>query len=121
MALTMFLSLSVGCATMSSSDSSASSPGDKSQLTVSVTSPPPAERAEDAHAAAPGFGFIWVAGYWDYLDGNYIWREGRWMQGKADYEYVRARYEHDAQGWVFHRPHWKRRHASVSMQQAAAR
>jgi hypothetical protein len=43
------------------------------------------------------------------------------MQGKADYEYVRARYEHDAQGWVFHRPHWKRRHTMTSMQEAAAR
>jgi hypothetical protein len=50
-----------------------------------------------------------VAGYWDYLDGNYVWRSGRWLQGKADYEYVRARYEVVGQAWVFHRPHWKRR------------
>ena len=123
MALTIFLSLAVGgCATMSSGSTSSDSSGDKSQLTMTVASPPPPEKAEDARPTAPGFGFIWVAGYWDYLDGNYIWRDGRWMQGKADYEYVRARYEHEAQGgWVFHRPHWKRRHASTSMQQAAAK
>ena len=120
MALTMFLSLvGAGCATMASSSSSEGAT-DKSQLTVAVTSPPPAERAEDSKPAAPGFGFIWVAGYWDYLDGNYIWREGRWMQGKADYEYVRARYEHEPQGWVFHRPHWKRRRVGGSSTQQAA-
>ena len=67
-------------------------------------------RAEAAHLGrsrlpAP----IWVAGYWDYLDGNYIWRDSRWVQGKPDYEYVRARYEYDGQAWTFHRPHWKRR------------
>ncbi len=121
MALTMFLALSAaGCATMSSSSSSPESVNDK--LTIAVKSAPPTDKAEDAKPTAPGFGFIWVAGYWDYLDGNYIWRDGRWMQGKADYEYVRARYEHDGQGWVFHRPHWKRRHAgNTSMQQAAAK
>jgi WXXGXW repeat (2 copies) len=117
--LTMFLALSGGCATFSAS-SSTDAAGDKNALTMSVASPPPAEKAESDKPAAPGFGYIWVAGYWDYLDGNYIWRDGRWMQGKADYEYVRARYEHDAQGWVFHRPHWKRRHAGTSTQQAAA-
>jgi len=68
------------------------------------------ERSEGDKPAAPGYGYIWVAGYWDYLDGNYIWRSGHWMQGKSDYEYVRARYEYDGKTWVFHRPHWKRRH-----------
>jgi hypothetical protein len=99
-----------GCGTLSSSSGSSSNSGDnKSQIDVSVNSAPPAEKAEGAHPAAPGFGYIWVAGYWDYLDGNYIWRDGRWVQGKPDYEYVRARYEYDGKAWTFHRPHWKRR------------
>jgi hypothetical protein len=107
--LALFLALS-SCATMSSSSGGTS--GDpQSQLTVPVSSPPPAEKSEGERPAAPGFGYIWVGGYWDYLDGNYIWRPGRWMQGKQDYEYVRARYEFDGKAWVFHRPHWKRRHA----------
>ena len=81
----------------------------KNQIDVPVNSPPPAEKTEGARPAAPGYGYIWVGGYWDYLDGNYIWRDGRWVQGKPDYEYVRARYEYDGKAWVFHRPHWKRR------------
>jgi hypothetical protein len=79
-------------------------------LTVQVNQQPPAEKTEEK-TSAPGFGYIWVAGYWDYLDGNYVWRPGRWVQGKPDYEYVRARYEYDGKTWVFHRPHWKKRKA----------
>jgi hypothetical protein len=97
-----------GCGTLSSSSGNPS--GDaKNQIDVAVASPPPAEKGEANKPAAPGFGYIWVAGYWDYLDGNYIWRDGRWVQGKPDYEYVRARYDNDGKSWVFHRPHWKRR------------
>jgi hypothetical protein len=111
-ALVVMLGFGGGCATLSSSSGSAS--GDtKNQIDVPVQSPPPPEKAEAARPAAPGFGYIWVGGYWDYLDGNYIWRDGRWVQGKPDYEYVRARYDNDAgKGWVFHRPHWKKRQHS---------
>jgi len=102
-----------GCATFSGGSQNPS--GDaKNQVTVQVNSAPPAEKSEGAKPAAPGFGYIWVAGYWDYLDGNYIWRDGRWVQGKQDYEYVRARYEFDGKAWLFHRPHWKRRATTVT-------
>ena len=106
--LSLFLALS-GCATLSSTGTN-SAANDPNQLTVPVSAQPPVERSEGDKPAAPAYGYIWVAGYWDYLDGNYIWRSGHWMQGKADYEYVRARYEFDGKTWVFHRPHWKRRH-----------
>ena len=95
-----------GCATLSGSPGAA---GDGNEIDISVSSAPPPEKAEGTRPAAPGYGYIWVGGYWDYLDGNYIWTDGRWVQGKPDYEYVRARYEYDGKAWVFHRPHWKRR------------
>jgi hypothetical protein len=93
---------------------------------VQVREQPPVEKTEDARPAAPGFGYIWVAGYWDYLDGNYIWREGRWVQGRPEYEYVRATYQYDqaARAWVFHRPHWRKRKGdapAASAQKAAPR
>ena len=103
------------CGTLSSSSSGNPSGDAKNQIDVPVKSAPPAEKAETNKPAAPGFGYIWVAGYWDYLDGNYIWRDGRWVQGKQDYEYVRARYDFDGKAWVFHRPHWKKRqHAEAA-------
>ena len=105
LALALYLSMA-GCAALSSGNSGSGDPNQ--QLTIPVSSAPPADKAEESRPAAPGYGYIWVAGYWDYLDGNYIWRDGRWVQGKPDYEYVRARYEYDGKAWVFHRPHWKR-------------
>jgi hypothetical protein len=116
-ALSLLLAASAvsGCATLSGSSSGQSSGSDaKNQVTVQVNSAPPPEKAEASRPTAPGFGYIWVAGYWDYLDGNYIWRDGRWVQGKQDYEYVRARYEYDGKAWLFHRPHWKKRATKVS-------
>jgi hypothetical protein len=107
--LALAFAASTGCSVISS-DTSANDT--KNALTVQVAKAPPQEKEEaKEHPASPGFGFIWVGGYWDYLDGNYVWRDGRWVQGKPDYEYVRARYEFDGKSWVFHRPHWKKRHS----------
>jgi hypothetical protein len=97
-----------GCSVVSSDTSSGNA---ANALTIQVKAQPPEDKVEDK-TAPPGFGYIWVAGYWDYLDGNYVWRPGRWVAGKPDYEYVRARYEFSGGTWVFHRPHWKRRHAA---------
>jgi hypothetical protein len=110
--LALAFTLSTGCSVISS-DTSAGS--DKNALTLTVREAPPAEKEEAKdHPSAPGFGYIWVAGYWDYLDGNYVWRDGRWVLAKPDYEYVRARYEFDGKAWLFHRPHWKKRHAEAA-------
>lgn len=100
-----------GCAILSSSSSST---GDANKVTIEVAAAPPAEKIEkvETRPASPGYGYIWVNGYWDYLDGNYVWRNGRWTQARPDYEYVRARYEYDGKTWLFHRPHWKRRRAA---------
>src|SRR6476620_6953552 len=97
--LALAFTVTSGCAVLSS-DSSA---GDtRNAITVQVREQPPAEKVTDLkdRPSAPGFGYIWVAGYWDYLEGVYVWREGRWVQGKAEYEYIRARYEFDGKGWV---------------------
>ena len=77
---------------------------------VLVPQPPPPEKSE-SKSVAPGFGYIWVAGHWDFVEGIYVWKAGRWLQGKPGYEYVRARCDYDGaqKSWVFRRSHWKRR------------
>jgi hypothetical protein len=107
--LVLAFAASSGCAVISSDTKSGDA---QTTLTVQVREQPPAEKEADPKEkpAAPGYGYIWVAGYWDYLDGVYVWRDGRWVPGKPAYEYVRARYEFDGKSWVFHRPHWKKRH-----------
>lgn len=106
---------SAGCSIISSDTSAGEA---QNALTVQVREAPPPDKTDVDKPQAPGYGYIWVAGYWDYLDGNYLWREGRWMQGKQDYEYVRARYEQSNGAWVFHRPHWKKRHGEASAAQS---
>lgn len=117
--LSLVVLLTSGCAILSSSSSSS---GDANKVTIEVSAAPPPEKIEkaDARPASPGYGYIWVNGYWDYLDGNYVWRSGRWTQARQDYEYIRARYEYDGKTWLFHRPHWKRRRAAESAAPAPA-
>lgn len=102
-ALTMFGCASTGAPQPASSSTAAS-------LVVALPSAPPEPRAE-TRPDSPGAGHFWVAGYWDYLGGSFIWREGRWVPARANYEYVRARHEWNGTSWVLHVPHWKKHRA----------
>jgi hypothetical protein len=116
-AIALSLSLSaVGCAAVSADTSKTSSPSQV--MVLEVPNPPPDPKAEEK-TPCPGPGHIWVAGYWDYIGGHHVWRAGRWVEGKAGYEYVRARYEWDGRAWQFHVPHWHRRPASATTPQMA--
>ena len=42
-----------------------------------ATTPPPPIRVEQ-RGVAPGFGFVWIDGYWGYNGGRYAWVPGRW-------------------------------------------
>jgi len=105
-----------GCAAVTADTTQTSSP--TQVMVVEVPNAPPDVKAEQK-AECPGPGYIWVAGYWDYIGGHHVWRDGRWVQGKAGYEYVRARYEFDGHQWQFHIPHWHRRPASTMTPQMA--
>jgi hypothetical protein len=94
------------CGVISSDSSSANT---QNALTVEVSSAPPADNEEGDRPAKPDGPFIWVNGYWENMGGNYVWRDGRWVQARPQYEYVRARYEFNGKSWLFHRPHWRKR------------
>lgn len=104
----------VGCAAVTTQTSSTTP-----TLVMTVPNPPP-DPKEEEKPASPGPGYIWVAGYWDYIGGHHVWREGRWMQSKPNYEYVRARYAYDGHSWQFYVPHWHHRAVSTSSTQMAA-
>ena len=109
---------SFGCAAVSS-DTSKTSAASQS-LVVEVPGPPPPAKSE-VKTSCPGAGHIWVAGYWDWIGGHHVWRDGRWVQGMAGYEYIRARYEWDGKAWQFHVPHWHRRAVTSTATQVAQR
>jgi hypothetical protein len=112
-----FSLFAVGCAAVSADTSKTSAP--TRVLVVEVPNAPPDPKAE-VKTPCPAPGHIWVAGYWDYIDGHHVWRDGRWVEGKLGYEYIRARYEWDGKAWQFHVPHWHKRTVSTPTQMAQA-
>ena len=56
-----------------------------------VQSPPPALQVETV--PAPVTGQVWVPGYYDYRDGQYVWSAGRYEPDRPGYVYVAPRYE----------------------------
>ena len=58
--------------------------------------------------AAPGAGYVWVAGYHRW-DGNaYVWVPGEWQKPPREHAvWVAPRWEHRHDGYVFHEGYWK--------------
>ena len=45
-----------------------------------VRTPPPPPGAYGVIGVAPGPGYAWVSGYWDWRGGNYFWVRGAWVR-----------------------------------------
>lgn len=72
-----------------------------------VTVAPP-EPIVEARIVAPGPGFIWIPGYYDYRGGGYIWVAGRWARPPHPRaEWVPDRWERQDRGWHRVKGHWR--------------
>jgi hypothetical protein len=58
---------------------------------VEVQSPPPALQVETVQVAPSGQ--VWIPGYYDYKDGQYVWMSGRLEPQREGYVYVAPRYD----------------------------
>ena len=58
---------------------------------VEVQSPPPALQVETVQVAPAGQ--VWVPGYYDYKDGQYVWMSAHLEPQREGYVYVAPRYE----------------------------
>jgi len=68
---------------------------------------PPAPVYE-ARAVAPGPGFVWVPGYYQYAPRGYVWVPGRWERPpRANAVWVPARWVHERRGWYVVEGHWR--------------
>jgi hypothetical protein len=73
-----------------------------------VRTAPPAPRYYGPMGRAPGYGFVWTNGYWDWRGNNWNWVDGRWMRpprGRA--AWVAPEWRHDGRGYRFHRGYWR--------------
>ena len=73
--------------------------------TAYPASPPPAAMAE-YRPPPPGFGYVWVDGYWDWTGYDWAWTSGAWAPERVGYVYVRPTYVYDHGSWVYHRSYW---------------
>jgi hypothetical protein len=68
---------------------------------------PPAPRVE-VIGAAPSPGYIWMSGYWNWVDGRHEWVEGRWSPPKPGHHWVPHRWVRQGDGWRMKPGHWER-------------
>lgn len=81
-------------------------PPDRVQASVAVA--PPAPRREVA-GRRPHPNWVWVSGYWNWVNGQHVWVPGFWaVPPRGSSSWDAAHWVHDKrQGWVLVRGRWK--------------
>lgn len=74
---------------------------------VYVREAPPVERVE-VIGTAPGAGYVWVAGHWNWDARQYVWISGRWLVPDRGYrEWRPGHWGHDRNGWYWVEGRWR--------------
>lgn len=73
-----------------------------------ATLPPPPPRYEVV-GVAPYPGAIWIAGYWGWADGRYVWNRGYWHAPRPGYHWVPYRWAPHGNVWRGEGGRWERR------------
>jgi hypothetical protein len=69
---------------------------------------PPAPIVE-TYGVAPGPGYFWAAGYWNWVGGRHVWVGGHWMAPRAGYAWEPHRWVQAGGGWRMAPGHWVHR------------
>ena len=72
-----------------------------------VNAAPPAPQAE-FYGAAPGPGYVWVNGYWNWGGSRYVWAPGRWQRPPRRHaRWEAGRWENRYGRYVFRQGRWR--------------
>lgn len=70
--------------------------------------PPPPAAYGESPGYAPGPGYVWVDGYWDWTGAQWAWTRGYWAVPPRPYaRWQRPRYERYGRGYRYHRGYWR--------------
>ena len=58
-----------------------------------VSSMPP-EPLYEQMSASPGYGYVWIDGYWHWNGYEWTWVSGRWERQQEGYVYVQPYYDY---------------------------
>ena len=68
---------------------------------------PPAPYVE-SYGLAPGPGYVWLGGYWNWVGNRHVWVGGRWDQGRPGHTWVPHNWTRSGNGWRLNGGHWQR-------------
>ena len=74
--------------------------------TVAVAPPAP---IVETYGVAPGPGYVWMGGYWNWVGGRHVWVGGHWEAGRPGYRWEPHHWVHRPDGWHMAPGHWARR------------
>ena len=73
-----------------------------------VNSMPP-EALYETMTSSPGYGYVWIDGYWHWNGYEWVWMSGRWVTEQTGYVYIQPYYDYDSGGsYVYYPGHWSR-------------
>jgi WXXGXW repeat (2 copies) len=72
---------------------------------VAIAPPPP--RVE-YYGTAPGPGYFWEGGYWNWTGYRHVWVAGHWQAPRAGFVWVPRRWVHERDGWHLRDGRWAR-------------
>ena len=68
---------------------------------------PPAPRY-GVVGVAPGPGYVWRDGRWDWRGSRYEWTNGEWVRPpRGRRTWVRGEWAHEGHGWRYREGHWR--------------
>ena len=68
---------------------------------------PPAPQV-DVVIAAPGPGYFWIGGYWNWFGGRHSWVGGRWESQRPGYYWAPHAWQRYGNGWRARPGQWQR-------------
>jgi hypothetical protein len=104
---TIRLVLALGCSGLGMGCATLNTPAPQASLTVALSGPPPAAKVEAAPTDVASSS-NWEPGYWDQVQGTWLWHEGHTVAVHPGYDFVPASYVQTAGAWTLVLPHWQK-------------
>lgn len=73
-----------------------------------VNSYPPEPLYEEM-TPSPGYGYVWIDGYWDWDGYDWSWVRGRWVRNRSGYVYVAPYYDYVEGRYIYRSGYWSHR------------
>ncbi len=73
---------------------------------VVTVAPPPVP--VEVVGVAPAPGYVWMAGYWNWVGGRHVWVAGHWGPGRPGYRWAPQHWVATPGGWRLAPGHWVR-------------